>query len=314
MSDNLLDLATSAIGSPVLKQLSRILDTDEEKTQSGINVVLPASLGMLIKKSSTSEGAADVFRQVEQQDDNILDHLSDLLGGAGRAGLLSGGLTSAKTLFGKKFDALGGRLGDSTGLGARSISKLLSFLVPVMLSLLSRKTRLMGLDATGMASLLADQKDSLSDLLPAELSDELGLGEVLSGAGSAAQAGGRAVADAAQTAANTATEAAAATSQSAGALGGATLDAAKVGSSAMVRLFPIIGLLALALLGWMFLKGGTRNAQPVSPNGDEGVVIEGSDDISLNAPVVNDPPGGSTGTVESFSDESTETSQSVPPQ
>jgi hypothetical protein len=254
MSVNLMDLVKGAIGKQVLGQLGGILGESEEKTQMGIEAALPAIFGTLMKKASTSSGAQDVFRQVEEQDDSILDNLGDLLGGAGQSGMLTAGLSLAKLLFGNKFDVLGGVLGRKSGLGGNAVSQLLSFLLPVVMSILSRQKKSQGFDALGLANMLGEQKQHLGDSLKGELGDSLGLGDLLSGAGQAANQAGATAGSAASS------------------VGSGARDVADAGGSMIGKLLPVIGLIALALLAWMFLK--PRMEADMTPPVAEEVSVE----------------------------------------
>jgi len=100
---------------------------------------------------------------------------------------------------GGTLDTMAQTIGKFAGIGEGASKSLLGMLGPVVLGALGQQQRSMGLDASGLASLLTSQKDQIAAAMPSGLADQLsaaGLidaatGSLRSGAAAASAAGGR---------------------------------------------------------------------------------------------------------------------------
>ena len=294
MSINLLDLAKGAIGNQVMGQLGGILGLDNNKTSSAVNAALPAILGGMMSKSSTQEGAGELFKEMNNHDGGILDDLGGMISGDSGSGLLKMGTSLLPMLFGSRQSSLVGTVAKTLGLGDGIASKLLGMLAPIVMGVVGKQTRASNLDASGFANMLSDQKNHLAGAMPAGMGESLGLSSLLGSASSAASSAGRAATSAASGAANSARDAVGSvTPKSGGGLG---------------ALLPIIGLGLLGLLAWMFwpkggtdlvegAKGAVGNATGAIGEGIEGATGAIGDGISGAAGAVGDGIQGAAGAV-----------------
>lgn len=267
MSVNLLQLAHGALSGPIVDQLSGSLGVRHDEAQSIIDAALPAILGGLIKNAATPSGVDELFVQVQQHGTAVGDHQGDLLGGMGQEESLTAGLAMAQRLLGNQFDAIREVLGRAAQLSDDVASQGLSLLVPVVIRVLHQQTSQLGLDAPGLANLLRQQSDPVQAALPPELRPILAL-------------------DAAQTAAvdtkpDSPQRVAATTGRLAEGAGGGSRE------TAIGKLLPLIGLLALALLAWMFIKGGVEKAQrlPDAPDAVSDDVLDPNIELPVAAEV-----------------------------
>src|SRR6516164_1385612 len=99
---------------------------------------------------------------------------SSLLGSQGNAVAQQGNSLLASLLGSGTIGSLVGALAKFTGLGQGSTSNIIGTLTPLVLGLLSKHSQTQGLNAAGLASLLAGQKQNILAAMPA------GLGSVLS--------------------------------------------------------------------------------------------------------------------------------------
>ena len=68
MAINLMDMVKTAISSGVADQIGSAVGLDKSKTGSAIEAAIPVLLGGLVKKASTSSGAAELGDLFKQQD------------------------------------------------------------------------------------------------------------------------------------------------------------------------------------------------------------------------------------------------------
>src|SRR4029453_7612025 len=102
-------------------------------------------------------------------------------------------------LGGGTLDTMAQTIGKFAGIGEGTSKSMLGMLGPVVLGTLGQQQRSMGLDASGLASLLNSQKDQIAAAIPSGLADQLraaGLidgatGSVSSAAAAASAAAGR---------------------------------------------------------------------------------------------------------------------------
>src|SRR6202012_2556800 len=147
----------------------------------------------------TPEGTRQITNTLAQQQPGALENLKNLIGSPDQANLADTGASMLSGLFGRgPVEAMAQAIGKFAGLGGDSSKSLLGMLAPVVLGALGQQQRA-GVDARGIASLLASPKDQIAAAIPSGLADQLsaaGLiarpaGTVREGAAAASAAGSR---------------------------------------------------------------------------------------------------------------------------
>ncbi|MEJ2522071.1 MAG: OmpA family protein [Gammaproteobacteria bacterium] len=249
MAINLIDLFIKGVGSDLATRAAHMLGESPEATHTAVANAFPAILGGLLSKASTSGGADEVFRIVTDSkvDDSVLDNPGDFLGGGEKTdNLVSLGSNLLPALFGQRAGGLGDALSSVAGISQSSAGKLLAMIVPVALGFLKRHAREKNMGASGMADLLAAQKDYLRAGLDSRVTNAMGFGDVtsfLSGVGGKAGA--------------------AAQSASAGVERTASAAAAQVEKSGS-GMFRWIAIIAAVLIGLFLLRTCGDDAERVA--------------------------------------------------
>src|SRR5262249_20126593 len=148
-------------------------------------------------------------------------------------------------LGGRNQTALAGAIGKYAGLGQSASGSLLGMLAPIVMGTISQQQGTRSLDAGGITSLLASQKDNIVAALPA------GFANLLGGTGPLASLGG---------AARTATAAA---GPAARAIGDTGQRAAAVSRNWLYWLIPLLAIVALLI--YFFAKPAEQVAQRGAP-------------------------------------------------
>lgn len=226
MATSLIDDLSGLFRSQVLGEASADLHESETSVMRGFQTSSAAILGGLAAKS----GETGFMRQAHDLitgsygDGRALDGLGSLFKVRSASGVddaPSGRLLSM--LFGRDQTRIAEGISQSSGLRSDSASKLLSFAAPVVLGLLGKRVRDEHLDANGLSNLLRQERPRISGLLPASLSN------LLPATASAASAGSSYVASSApQTA------------------------------SSNRWVWPVVALLALAGLFWIWSRSRTN--------------------------------------------------------
>ena len=174
MSFNIIEAIKSQLGGDTLAQLTSVIGENQDKTKNALGASVPALLASLTGLASKPEGASQLFSTLGKLDPSLLGNFSSLLGSQGNAVAQQGNSLLASLLGSGTIGSLVGALAKFTGLGQGSTSNIIGTLTPLVLGLLSKQSQTQGLNAAGLASLLAGQKQNILAAMPA------GLGSVLS--------------------------------------------------------------------------------------------------------------------------------------
>jgi len=199
MATNLVSVVMQFLTPDMIAKIASVLGLDRNVAQKAITGAIPALLASLADVASSPNGARQLTNTLTQQSDS-LESLRNLVGGAGQNLVADTGTNMLSGLFGGgTLDTMAQTIGKFAGIGEGTSKSLLGMLGPVVLGALGQQQRGMGLDASGLASLLTSQKDQIARAMPSGLSDQLsaaGLidgatGSLRSGAAAASAAGGR---------------------------------------------------------------------------------------------------------------------------
>jgi hypothetical protein len=145
-------------------------------------VAIPALLGSLIAKATSSSGGSnEVFNLVKQNQSAWSDSAGNWLSAGSGAGSTTG-TSMLSSLLGSKMTPVADFIASHTGIKGSSAGAILGMAAPLILGTLGKHVSSQGLGASGLGQLLASQAPFLKDLLPAGLSQTLGIDNVLSGA------------------------------------------------------------------------------------------------------------------------------------
>ena len=270
MAINILEMIQGAMGNSVAGQIGGLLGESESNTGTAVGAALPAILGGLMKQSSTPAGAQEIFNNTSNFDGGMLGNLAGALGGGNHSSLIQTGTSLLGSIFGSGQSGLISSIARMAGIGQGSAGSLLGLLVPIVMSAISKVRASDNLDAGGLASMLASQKDHVASALPSDLRSDLGLNDMLGKGMDAVRGAGAAATSAAGSAVDAAGNFASNTADAAGNVAGKTADAAadtaRAGGSLIGKLLPLIILAAIAWFAWKFFAGGeATDAVPDKP-------------------------------------------------
>ncbi|MBA4038317.1 MAG: DUF937 domain-containing protein [Bradyrhizobium sp.] len=200
MATNLVSVVMQFLTPDMIAKIASVLGLDRTVVQKTIAGAIPALLASLADVASTPKGARQLTNTLTQQSDS-LESLRNLVGGtAGQNLVTETGTNMLSGLFGGgTLDTMAQTIGKFAGIGEGTSKSLLGMLGPVVLGALGQQQRSMGLDASGLASLLTSQKDQIAAAIPSGLADQMSAAGLIdgateslrSGAAAASAAGGR---------------------------------------------------------------------------------------------------------------------------
>ena len=163
MSDSILDLLQGQLGGQALEMIGSQIGADRSQVERAVPAALGSLMTGLARNAQSSDGASALASALSRDHDgSVLDNLSGVLStpeqGAG-AGILG-------HVFGAKRGAVESALGQSTGLDAGSMGKLLTMLAPLVMGALGKKQRQGGLNPSDLGGLLRQEQRSAARQAP----------------------------------------------------------------------------------------------------------------------------------------------------
>ncbi|WP_312167241.1 OmpA family protein [Phenylobacterium sp.] len=175
---NLVQTVIGALSPDMIGKLSSVFGESSGSVSKGLSAATPALLAAALQQSSTTSGANGLLSLIGQAagGGNPLDRLPALLGDdTARAGLLSQGKTLSDSLLGANSGSVTNTLASFAGIKAGAATQLLSLAAPLVLGAIAKS--LGGTPtASGVQSLLSDQRASILGALPPGLGSLFGLG------------------------------------------------------------------------------------------------------------------------------------------
>jgi hypothetical protein len=249
MAVNLVSLVMQFLTPEMIGRIAAALGLDRNSAQTAIGAAVPGLLAGLSGVAAQPGGAQKLVDATRQQS-GTLENLASMLGAGGQTTLIDKGSQMLSSLLGGgDKDALVGAVAKFAGLGQGGGASLLGMLAPVVMGAIAKQQGARPLDASGIAGLLAGQKDNIAAALPA------GFGNLLGGTGLLDSLGG--AARAATSAANQTVRAGASTAQ---AIGDSAQRAASSAAPSPNWLYWLIPLLAIAALLVFLLNRPTMQA------------------------------------------------------
>ena len=262
MAISLASLVTEFLTPAMIGRIASALGVDRNKLQTAVNAAVPGLLAALTGVAAQPGGAQKLVDAAGEHT-GAFDNIVGSIGSGGQTTLIereSRLLTSL--LGGHDQSALTDAVSKYTGLNSKVTGSLFGILGPLVMGTVAKQAR--PLNADGIKSLLASQKDSIAAALPRGFSDLLGGTGLLDSLGSAA----RTAADAGAQAGGVATSAASAVTN-------AGQRVSETASRSFNWLYLLIAVVAAAaLLIYLFarpaeqvVQQGVTTAQSLTVNG-----------------------------------------------
>ncbi|MCY2984392.1 MAG: DUF937 domain-containing protein [Planctomycetota bacterium] len=190
---NLVDLIKSQLTPDVLGKLAGQVGANESQAKSVIGAAVPALLSALAGSASQAGGMQKLLSAL-----GGLGSMSDMLSGAS---LEKGTGLLTSLLGGSTLSGIVSTLAKFSGLGGDSTSKLLGYLMPMVLGGVMSSFKGKTPDAAGLLSLFSENKSAIASAIPSGLSlaSIPGLSNTSEAVRSAAGTAGRNVGRAAET-------------------------------------------------------------------------------------------------------------------
>ena len=163
MSTDLVSNITQVLSSNLIARIASSLGLDKTVAEKALQAGVPGLLAALTSIVSKPAGAAALNGAIAQQQPGVLSSLASMIGGSAQKSLIDTGTSTLTSLLGgTTTSALTNAIGQYAGIGDAGSKSLMGLLGPVVMGVLGQQQRASGLDATGLANLLASQKDNIA--------------------------------------------------------------------------------------------------------------------------------------------------------
>ena len=184
MATNLVSLVMDVLTPDIIARIAAALGLDRGAAQKAIGAAVPALLAAFAGSAAKPGGAGRLFDAVNQQGSGVLTNLAKTLDGSGPTALAERGSgLLASPLGGSTQSELANAVGKFAGISEGKGASLLGILGPIAMGALRKQQTASGLDASGLANLLASQGSNISAALPSGFANLLGGTDVLDSLG-----------------------------------------------------------------------------------------------------------------------------------
>jgi len=271
MATNLVSSVMRFLTPEMVARIARTLGINPDVAQKVVSAAVPAILASFAGLAAKPAGAQQLSETIEQQRPDMLSQITSAIGGPDQKAIADTGSGLLSTLLGSSgLNGLVSVLSTFAGVNQNASKSVLGLIAPMVAVALGQQQRSGGLDANGLANLLASQKDQIAAAMPSGLANMLGARGMLDAFDGSLRRG-----------ADTATAAA---GRMAGTVDDTAMGVRQVAYGAarkpLTAFWPlwILALVVLAGLGWYFL--GDREQQLAEQT--RGLINKATEDVATN--------------------------------
>jgi Bacterial protein of unknown function (DUF937) len=174
MATDLVATISRFITPDTIAKIASGLGINRQAVEQAVAAGIPTILSGLVGLTARPEGAQRLASVLLQQPPGMLDEVKHALGGAEQAAMADHGSSILSALLGGgTMKSVAAAITDYAGIKEGAGKAILGLLGPMVLGALGQQQRVSGLDAGGIANLLASQKDSIAKALPRGFAEQL---------------------------------------------------------------------------------------------------------------------------------------------
>jgi hypothetical protein len=164
---NIVEAIKEQLSGDATTRLSAALGEDQATTRSAVGATVPSLLASLAGLSNTSEGA----RKLAAALGSYHAEADTRQPGAEPGQLLEQGTGLINSLFGSNvLSSFLGALGQYTGLSMNVVKKLVAYVMPIALGVISRRFAGRSITPEGLTSFFSEQRANIANAMPSGLS------------------------------------------------------------------------------------------------------------------------------------------------
>src|SRR5262245_53794285 len=195
MVSNLVSLAMQSLSSDIITKISSARGLDRSVVGQAINATGHALRESFAGAAAKPGGMQRISEAIDRQDSGVINGLRKSVEGSGYKALSDKGSGLLASMLGSSTQTgLTRVIGKYAGLDEKTTTSLLGFLAPVVVGAIKKQQGTSSLSPSGLANLLASQKDNISEALPTGVENLLGDAGILDDLGDGATTAAKSVA------------------------------------------------------------------------------------------------------------------------
>lgn len=156
------NLIVQQLGNSGASMIAEKLGIPESVAKMAISAALPMIVGGLGRNASEPTGADAIMGALNKHDGGIMN---DVLGALGNQAQQDDGMAILGHILGSKQNNAQSALGQAAGLDSGQAGDLMAMLAPIVMGQLGQTQRQQGLDASGLADLLGQERQTSDEQL-----------------------------------------------------------------------------------------------------------------------------------------------------
>jgi Bacterial protein of unknown function (DUF937)/PRC-barrel domain len=173
MTDNIVTSVSRFLTPELIGKLTSAANLDRNVGQRATAAIVPAILSGLAGVAGTPAGSRQLANVVAQQPSDMLGKFVSSLTGSAPQTAAKGMDVLSTLLGGGVLGLLTSTLSKFLGVGEAPTRSLMGLLTPLIMGVLGQQQKATGVDANGLARMLTQQKEEITDAMPAGLSNLL---------------------------------------------------------------------------------------------------------------------------------------------
>lgn len=161
-------MTKSYLTPDVVRHASSAIGEPESATRQSLLSAVPTVLSGITRMASSPQGSAGLATTLREGGfESVVSNPSALFtSGTSASRIAVLGQQLVNRIFGSKSTLVSDAVAKSSGVSTNSANRVLNFAAPLVMGVLSRHVTSQGLNAAGLSSLLADQKEEISSATP----------------------------------------------------------------------------------------------------------------------------------------------------
>ncbi len=174
---NLLDEIKDKLVNQLSMHTADFLDEEQSMTSAGIKGSFATILAGMVEKGSTKKGANEIYKTIEKQDVEIVDHVDRIFTRSPQTinGLSNIGTRELPKYLGAHQREASNLIAEKSGINRNSTSKLMKVTTPFLMAILGKKVAEGKLDSEGLMNLITSEKANIKNNLPSGMTDVMEL-------------------------------------------------------------------------------------------------------------------------------------------
>lgn len=182
MATNLVSSVMQFLTPDMVSKIARTLGIDPDVAQKVVSAAVPVILASFAGLAARPTGAQQLSQTIEQQRPDMLSQIASAIGGPDQKAIADTGSGLLSTLLGGSgLNGLSSAVGNFAGINQSAGKSVLGLIAPMVMGVLGQQQHSGGLDANGLANLLASQKDQIAAAMPPALASIMGARGMLDG-------------------------------------------------------------------------------------------------------------------------------------